>query len=425
MKRFARTLALLSLSFSSFQFLRPKAALGPILAILVSPVKLLAGSLAPLTAVLGALAAVLGLFSRSPLSLLAGGLGAALSLRHLHRVTRPHDGFRVFGPNWRESIPAGVESRMLRRRWTWLLPPPPPARHRRDLPFWTIQPADNGGRSKRQLLCDLWLPDTRPSHPVPPSGLAFVFFHGGGWHQFDKDSLTRPWFRHLASQGHVVMDVAYRLYPETGMTGMVADGKRAVAWMKAHAARYGVDPERIVVAGGSAGAHLALLVAYTPGLPELTPANMAGVDTSVRGVVAFYPPADLRAYMAYNDYPTTKIGPLELTSPREVVPGALGGTPAQVPGQYDLFAPASHVTAAGPCTLLVSGEHDHVVPVEPIRALHRALLRAGTPSIYVEFPATEHAFDLVMPRISPAAQAAWHDVDRFLALLSRGSQREA
>ena len=253
-----------------------------------------------------------------------------------------------------------------------------------------------------------------PGHVPSRDGLGI---HGGGWHQFDKDSLTRPWVRHLASQGHVVMDVAYRLYPETGMAGIVADGKRAVAWMKANAAWYGVDPDRIVIAGGSAGAHLALLVAYTPGLPELTPASMAGVDTSVCGVVAFYPPVDLSSYIAYNDYESTNVGPLDITSPSEVVPGALGGTPAQIPGRYELFDPASHVTADGPSTLLIAGEHDHVVLAGPIRALHRTLLQVGTPSIYVEFPATEHVFDLVLPQISPAAQAAWHDVDRFLALL--------
>ena len=66
-------------------------------------------------------------------------------------------------------------------------------------------------RCRRRLLCDLW----QPPRGVASSGLALVFLHGGAWYMLDKDFFTRPFFRHLAAQGHVVMDVAYRMYPET------------------------------------------------------------------------------------------------------------------------------------------------------------------------------------------------------------------
>jgi carboxylesterase type B len=55
------------------------------------------------------------------------------------------------------------------------------------------------------------------------------------------------------------MDAANRLCPEVGLVDMLGDVRRAVAWMKAHAAEYGVDPARVVLAGGSSGGHLALL----------------------------------------------------------------------------------------------------------------------------------------------------------------------
>jgi acetyl esterase/lipase len=295
-----------------------------------------------------------------------------------------------------------------------LLPAPTP-RWQRDVVFGTIGPADagDGATEPRQLHCDLW----QPPPGTAPSGLAFVYFHGGGWHQYDKDSLTRPFFRHLAAQGHSVMDVAYRLYPETDLSGMVGDGKRAVAWIKANAARYGVDPERIVIAGGSAGGHLALLIAYTPGHPDLTPPDLEKADTAVRAVVALYPVVDLGAYMAYNDYATFKLGPLAFPSPRDVVPDLLGGMPDEVPERYELVSPLSHVGPACPPTLLLQAGHDHVVPVESVRALHRRLVEAGVPAVYVEFPGSEHAFDMALPRLSPAAQAAWTDIDRFLALI--------
>jgi len=72
-----------------------------------------------------------------------------------------------------------------------------------------------------------------------------LYFHGSAWYMFDKDFGTRPFFRHLAAHGHVVMDVAYRLCPEVDIYGMPSDVKRAIAWMKCHAGEYGVDPSRI------------------------------------------------------------------------------------------------------------------------------------------------------------------------------------
>ena len=123
--------------------------------------------------------------------------------------------------------------------------------------------------------------------------------HGGAWYMLDKDFFTRPFFRHLAAQGHVVMDVAYRLYPETDMLGMVGDAKRAIAWMKAQGPAYGVNPERVVVAGGSAGGYLALLAAYTPREGALTPDDVGETDLSVGAVISCYGPTDLRAYYDY------------------------------------------------------------------------------------------------------------------------------
>jgi acetyl esterase/lipase len=115
----------------------------------------------------------------------------------------------------------------------------------------------------------------------------------------DKDVLTRPIFRHVAAQGHVIMDVAYRLYPETDMLGMVGDAKRAIAWMKAQGLTYGVNPKRVVVACASAGGYLALLAAYTPGEGVLRPDDVGDGDLRVRGVISCYGPTDLRAYYAY------------------------------------------------------------------------------------------------------------------------------
>ena len=84
------------------------------------------------------------------------------------------------------------------------------------------------------------------------------------------------------------MDAGHRSCPETDVIGMVGDVHRAVAWIKANAARYGIDPARVVVMGGSSGAHIALLAAYAPEHPRLIPDELKGVDTSVMAVVSYY-----------------------------------------------------------------------------------------------------------------------------------------
>jgi len=210
--------------------------------------------------------------------------------------------------------------------------------------------------------------------------------------------------------------------------GMVGDVKRAVAWMKANASRYGVNPEKIVIGGGSAGAHIALLAGYTPHHPELTPEDVRGADLSVCGIVSYYGPVDLvEGYHRYtvlqlakNPPPVTIGNELEFG---EKVPHIgrldilLGGSPEDIPDTYQLASPLSHVHSGCPPTLLFQGNKDVLVPVEPTCALHKKLVETGVPAIKVVYPWTEHGFDLLLPQLCPPAQSAMYDADRFLALM--------
>ena len=96
----------------------------------------------------------------------------------------------------------------------------------------------------------------------------------------------------------------------------------------------------------------------------------------------------------------------------------LGGGPHEVPAMYELGSPISHAGAGSPPTLFLYGGHDSTTSAEAARSLHRKLAEKGVPVIYLEFPQTEHAFDIILPRFSPAAQAALYDTDRFLALMA-------
>ena len=87
------------------------------------------------------------------------------------------------------------------------------------------------------------------------------------------------------------------------------------------------------------------------------------------------------------------------------------------PGTRHLGSPINHAGPHCPPTLLLQGAHDVFGMVADGRRLHRALRQTGVASVYVEFPDTDHAFDLILPKWSPAAQAATYDTERFLALM--------
>jgi acetyl esterase/lipase len=401
--------------------------------------KLFVSALSSLFVLIGVLSVIVGLTTDSIFISLAGIFVFLIFCIHIFRVTRrpdfPGSFERAFGVHWEGRINAEQKSHFLLRRTILRLPSVPDPRMEQNIPFLTIP------GTGRQLLCDIW----QPSGNVTPSGLAFIYLHGAAWYMLDKDLGTRPFFSHLSAQGHVIMDVAYRLAPETDMMGMVNDVKRAINWMRENAASYGVDPGRIIVGGGSSGGHLALLAAYTASNPQFTPGELKEKDLSVRAVISLYGPTDLKAmYYHLNQHLTTRSVP---GRPKKAVPtqmpgwmikamgneyhrlnmdkgfvnaGALapllGGHPDECPETYALFSPITHVHSGCPPGLLIHGEHDVMAPVKTTRFLYSRLIAEKVQTVMHILPQTDHAFDLILPKISPSAHAAIYDVERFLAL---------
>jgi len=402
-----------SLAMMMLFFIRQKVSIG----FLVLFPKLFASALAAYWAIIGAVGAVLGLVYQTPWAILMGAVSSVWMIVYIWRIAREHDGFeKAFGADWSDQIRPDQKQMMVKKRWSWFLKmnnSPAPA-WERDVPFWTIPGTD------RQLLCDIW----RPSNGKT-SGLALVYLHGSGFAIGDKDFFTRKLFTHLAAQGHTVMDIAYRLIPEVDIYGMVGDAKRAVAWIKANAGQYGVDPDKIVLGGASAGAHIALLAGYTPEHPELIPEDVNGADLSVCGLLSYYGTTDLIA--GYERYalkiePPVPVG--TIVDPKDAFNFAgrldilLGGHPHEVPEMYRLASPTTHVHAGSPPTLHMQGNKDFLTPMVGSEELYAKLVEAGVPVINVVYPWTDHAYDMLLPQFSPPAQSALYDVDRFLALLS-------
>lgn len=95
----------------------------------------------------------------------------------------------------------------------------------------------------------------------------------------------------------------------------------------------------------------------------------------------------------------------------------LDGSPDEAPDMYQLACPITQVNPGSPPTLLIQGEKDFIVPIESTREHYAKLVESGVPAINVILPWTDHIFDLILPQVSPPAQSALYDADRFLALL--------
>lgn len=404
-------------------------------------VKLYVSAVSPVLAGVGLLVALTGIAAGSLFTGIVGLVVVVLYGVHLFRVTRPpsvKEGFeRAFGWGWANKIAADQKAYFLPRRTALRLPRVPKARLEQDIPFATVP------GTGRRLLCDVW----QPPGGIRASRTAFIYLHGSAFYFLDKDFGTRPFFSHLAAQGHLIMDVAYRLAPETDIMGMVHDAKRAVAWLKAHARTYGIDPARVVIGGGSAGGHLALMTAYTSDDPQFTPPDVEGADLSVCAVVSLYGPTSLEGlYYHTNQQRIPRSEHARAPKPRAAkmsrwilqsagaayhrlgldrdfekvgtLAPLLGGHPDQCPERYAYLSPLTHVHAGCPPTLLIHGEHDIMSPVATTRLLYTRLVHEHVPAVLHLLPQTDHGFDLVLPRVAPATHNAIYDVERFIALMA-------
>lgn len=142
--------------------------------------------------------------------------------------------------------------------------------------------------ARRQVSCRLDLaygpaPRQRldvfaPSGPAPPAGRpALLYFHGGYWQGNHKDGYAFP-APQVTAAGALYISATYDLCPDIGMSALVGQTRAAVVWLHAQAREIGLDPRRIVVAGHSAGGHIAASLAHTDWTAHGLPARaLAGV----------------------------------------------------------------------------------------------------------------------------------------------------
>lgn len=259
-----------------------------------------------------------------------------------------------------------------------------------------VQFAEHGGVA---LRLDVYRPKTIGSRRP-----ALLQVHGGGWFLGFKEYQGIPLLSHMAAQGWVGFNVDYRLSPKATFPEHLIDIKRALAWVREHADEYGVDPAFIIVTGGSAGGHLAALLALTAGDPEYQP-GFESADTSVHAAVCFYGVYDLTDAQLRRPSVFTRV--LERW--------VFKVSQAEDPDAFRRASPTLRVHADAPPFLVIHGTRDTLTSAEDARRFV-ARLRAVSrrPALYIEMLGAEHAFD-VFPSVRnvPVVEA----IERFLAAL--------
>ncbi len=212
----------------------------------------------------------------------------------------------------------------------------------------------------RSEKLDIYLPpETAPRMDAAKRRAAVVYFHGGGWVRGDKATDREKNIGYgLAKAGFVFVSANYVLGPNAWPMNL-QDCKNAVRFLRANAARYGVDPDRVAAMGTSAGGHLATMAAYTAdtGPKEFEPQQpYPNVSNAVRAVVNFYGMTNLltRQLALPDGTPTGK--PADSNSP-----AVLGATRDEDPARWRLASPVTHIRKDSPPTFIVHGLSDPTV----------------------------------------------------------------
>lgn len=192
-----------------------------------------------------------------------------------------------------------------------------------------------------------------------------VFFFGGGWlggtpRQFYQQS------RDLAALGFVAIAAEYRVAKRHGATPFdcVEDGKSAIRWVRAHATTLGIDPARIVAAGGSAGGHVAACTALIEGYEG--PGEDLSISSWPNALILYNPVLD-----------TTEIG--------------FGVNIVGVDRKTEI-SPCHHVKPGLPPTLVIHGTADATVPFENAERFTRLMQAAGNHCELIAAEGQEHGF---------------------------------
>jgi acetyl esterase/lipase len=214
------------------------------------------------------------------------------------------------------------------------------------------------------LMLDLYQPADRSA----PSPLV-IWVHGGAWRSGSRGKVP---VTELTLRGYAIASVDYRLSGEAPFPAQVHDIKAAIRFLRANAESYSIDPKRFVIAGSSAGGHLAALVGVSNGVSALegTIGDHGDVSSDVHSIVSYYGASNLETILSQST-------PHGLSVRVPALQLLLRGQPSDQPELAKLASPVAHVDGNDPPLLLIHGDQDPQMPINQSHELDGTYTRAG------------------------------------------------
>lgn len=213
----------------------------------------------------------------------------------------------------------------------------------------------------QQIKMDIYM----PPGDKPATAPVLYYVHGGGWAAGSKDKgglpLMRPVFEQVAEKGFVCVSINYRLCEKNNgvlMRDCVTDAMDGLRFLNKHAEQYGIDPNRIVVWGDSAGGQLAQMLALGDSKTFVGDETLAGFDVRPIACISWYGPTDFTDVNLFKTDLSDK-NPDRFGSR---ITGSDGGY-AKNPGAYEEMSPYYWLKADSPPLLLLQGDTDATIPL--------------------------------------------------------------
>ncbi len=233
------------------------------------------------------------------------------------------------------------------------------------------------------LKMDAYFP-WKPAGPSP----VIMFVHGGGWVAGTKTGTPgMSYFLDLARRGYTTFSIDYRLAPTYTFPANIIDVKCAVRSIRAHAAEYNIDPNRIGAWGASAGGHLVALLGTSDQSAGWDVGQYLDQSSRVNVVVAMYGIYDLTTEYVVGNVRGLDRMAFGAKSPTDPILAAA--------------SPVSHITPDDPPFLILHGDMDPVVPYTQSQILHDRLLAGAVSSVYVQVHNAGHGFNAIGGPIDP------------------------
>jgi acetyl esterase/lipase len=242
-----------------------------------------------------------------------------------------------------------------------------------------------------RLALDIARPKDGAKHPV------VLCIHGGGFRGGNRATWL-PLCLRLAQHGYVAATISYRLAPRSPFPAALQDSKTAVRWLRANAAKYGIDVSRVGVMGDSAGGNLALMLGLTSGVAEFEGEGNPEQSSRVQCVADYYGPTDL----------TKSYG--KSVDAAEVLPLYLGGDLAHARQAHVRASPLYWVTPDAAPVLALHGTKDRYVEYAQSLWLQDRMRAAGISFELETLEGADHGFKGSDAQRAEARTAAFFDV---------------